>query len=198
MNYGKIALMKFRLVYASALSALVAMMMLTVITPNASSDEVKVVAKKTAKPIPSPSPKWPPKGFTGKDGVFAKVPSRKELIGLLSARRTLQSVVKKCEEFACGAVIAAAETGCKWWEVNSNVFRVKAEDLSREKIGTLTTYTKGSDKRKQLTIFLISGEPVALGMSISGIKLTCHRDSANKPKAGNIYKSLLPTNTPEN
>jgi hypothetical protein len=198
MNYGKIALMKFRLVYASALSALVAMMMLTLITPNASSDEVKVVAKKTAKPIPSPSPKWPPKGFTGKDGVFAKVPSRKELIGLLSARRTLQSVVKKCEEFACGAVIAAAETGCKWWEVNSNVFRVKAEDLSREKIGTLTTYTKGSDKRKQLTIFLISGEPVALGMSISGIKLTCHRDSANKPKAGNIYKSLLPTNTPEN
>jgi hypothetical protein len=198
MNYGKIALMKFRLVYASALSALVAMMMLTVITPNASSDEVKVVAKKTAKPIPSPSPKWPPKGFTGKDGVFAKVPSRKELVGLLSARRTLQPVVKKCEEFACGAVIAAAETGCKWWEVNSNVFRLKAEDLSREKIGTLTTYTKGSDKRKQLTIFLISGEPVALGMSISGIKLTCHRDSANKPKAGNIYKSLLPTNTPEN
>ena len=197
MNYGKIALMKFRLVYASALSALVAMMMLALITPNASSNEVKVVAKKTAKPIPSPSPKWPPKGFTGKDGVFAKVPSSKELVGLLSARRTLQSVVKKCEEFACGAVIAAAETGCKWWEVNSNVFRVKAEDLSREKIGTLTTYTKGSDKRKQSTIFLISGEPVAPGISISGIKLTCHRDSTNQPKAGNIYKSLLPLNTPE-
>ncbi|MEY3093817.1 MAG: hypothetical protein RLZZ317_320, partial [Actinomycetota bacterium] len=65
--------------------------------PSASATEVKVVAKKTAKPIPSPSPKWPPTGFKGKDGVYAKVPTRKELIGLLSAKRTLQSIVKNCE-----------------------------------------------------------------------------------------------------
>ncbi|MEN9542818.1 MAG: hypothetical protein RL239_471 [Actinomycetota bacterium] len=189
--------MRFRRVYTSSLAALLALMMLTVITPNANSGELKVVAKKTAKPIPSPSPKWPPKGFTGKEGVFAKVPSSKELIGLLSAKRTLQSVVKNCEEFACGAVVAAAETGCKWWEVNSNVFRVKPEDLTREKIGTLVTYAKGSEKRQQATIFLISTEQVAPGVSISGIKVTCHRDSANQPKPGNIYKSLLPvTPTP--
>lgn len=192
--------MRIRRVWASALAALIALMMISVFTPNATSDEIKVVAKKTAKPIPSPSPKWPPKGFTGKDGVFAKVPSSKELIGLLSAKRTLQAVVKKCEEFACGAVIAAADTGCKWWEVNSNVFRVRPEDLTREKIGTLITYTKGSEKRQQKTIFLISTEPVTLGVSISGIKVTCHRDSTNQPKPGNIYKSLLPatpTPTPE-
>lgn len=184
--------MKLRRVYTFAATALIAVIMLSLISPTATSSEIKAVAKKTAKPIPSPSPKWPPKGFSGKDGVFAKVPTSKELIGLLSAKRTLQTVVKNCEEFACGAVIAAAETGCKWWEVNSTVFRLKAEDLSKEKIGTLITYAKGSEKREQSTIFLISAEPVAPGVSISGIKVTCHRDSSNQPKPGNIYKSLLP------
>ena len=126
--------------------------------PSASASEVKVVAKKTAKPIPSPSPKWPPTGFKGKDGVYAKVPTRKELIGLLSAKRTLQSIVKNCEEFACGAVIAAAETGCAWWEVNSQVFRTNIEDLNPEQLGTLITYAKGSAKKAQTTIFLVSSE----------------------------------------
>ena len=161
------------------------------------SGEIKLVAKKTAKPIPSPKPKWPPKGFKGKDGVFAKVPTSKELVGLLSAKRTLQSVVKNCEEYGCGAVIAAAETGCVWWEVNSSVFRLVPEDLTRERIGTLMTVTGGSDKREQKTIFLISGAEVSPGLSISGIKVTCHRDGSNKPKNGNTYKALeLPTPSP--
>ena len=155
------------------------------------ADEITVVAKKTAKPIPSPSPKWPPKGFKGKEGVYAKVPTSKELIGLLSARRTLQTAVKNCEEFACGAVIAAAETGCSWWEVNSSVYQVRAEDLTQEKIGTLTTYTKGSDKKVQTTIFLISSAEVRPGVSIGGIKVVCHRNADNKPKSGNIYKPLV-------
>ena len=60
---------------------------------TAFAGDIKVTAKKTAKPIPSPAPKWPPKGFKGNEGVYAKVPSSKELIGLLSAKRTLQSVV---------------------------------------------------------------------------------------------------------
>ncbi|MBU3692923.1 MAG: hypothetical protein FGM47_05325 [Candidatus Nanopelagicaceae bacterium] len=184
--------MRLKWVYASVLTALCAVLILSLLTPAAISSEIKAVAKKTAKPIPSPAPKWPPKGFTGKDGVFAKVPTSKELIGLLSAKRTLQNVVKTCEEFACGAVIAAAETGCKWWEVNSKVFRLKAEDLTKENIGTLVTYAKGSEKREQITVFLISTEPVAPGVSISGIKVTCHRDSTNQPKPGNTYKSLLP------
>ena len=179
--------MKIRHLIALAISAA-----LIFNIPAASiADEIKVVAKKTAKPIPSPSPKWPPKGFKGKEGVFAKVPTSKELIGLLSARRTLQSVVKNCEEFACGAVIAAAETGCSWWEVNSSVFKVRAEDLTQEKVGTLTTYAKGSDKKVQTTIFLISSEVVSPGVSVSGIKVVCHRNPVDKPKPGNIYTPLV-------
>lgn len=154
------------------------------------ASEVKVVAKKTAKPIPSPKPKWPPSGFKGKDGVYAKIPSSKELIGLLSARRALQSTVKKCEEFACGAVIAAAETGCVWWEVTSAVYRFSGEDNIRQKIGELTTFAKGSEKRAQTTIFLISGQIVAPEVSVGNIKVICHRNANDKPKPGNIYEAI--------
>ena len=69
-------------------------------TATGQADQIKVVAKKTAKPIPSPAAKWPPEGFKGKEGVFAKVPSSKEVIGLLSAKKSLQPLVKTCEEFA--------------------------------------------------------------------------------------------------
>lgn len=197
MNYGKIALMRLRSFISALLTVSLSGSFLAITTSPSWSSEIKVVAKKSAKPIPSPSQKWPPKGFKGKEGVYAKVPSSKELIGLLSAKRTLQTVVKNCEEFACGAVIAAAETGCLWWEVNSNVFRLRAEDLTREKIGTLSTIIGGSEKREQKTIFLISGETVAPGVSISGIRVTCHRDAANKPKNGNSYKPLIaPSPTP--
>ncbi|MFM8751750.1 MAG: hypothetical protein ACKOEB_00940, partial [Actinomycetota bacterium] len=124
--------MTFRALIAGLLtSALV----LALVNPVDAS-EVKVVAKKTAKPIPSPSPKWPPQGFKGKDGVYAKVPTSKELVGLLSAKRTLQSIVKNCREFACGAVIAAAETGCEWWEVTSRVLQSSPNGPEPLKLGS--------------------------------------------------------------
>ncbi|GBL22703.1 hypothetical protein EMGBS5_06970 [Clavibacter sp.] len=165
------------------------------------ADQVKVVAKKTAKPIPSPAAKWPPEGFKGKEGVYAKVPSSKDVIGLLSAKKSLQPLVKTCEEFACGAVFVASETGCKWWEVNSSVFSLKASDLSKEKIGTLATYHTSSKAKEQATIFLISGAEVTPGTSIGAIKVICHRDSTNKPKPGNIYSPIVaptPTASPSN
>lgn len=149
--------------------------------------------KKEAKPIPSPSPIWPPAGYKGINGVFAKVPSSKELIGLLSARKSLQKTVKQCEEFACGAVIAAAETGCEWWEVTSNVRQVNVLTLEREKVGALVTYTSGSKPKELKTIFLVSQEPVDPGVSISGIRVICHRDSFDKPKSGNIYEKIVTT-----
>ena len=156
----------------------------------AHSSEVKVVAKKTAKPIPSPSSKWPPVGFKGKDGVYAKVPTRKELIGLLSAKRTLQSGVKDCEDFACGAVIAAAETGCAWWEVNSKVFRTNIDEPRLQQLGSLTTYAKGSAKKAQTTIFLVSAEELLPEVYISEIKVICHRSASDEPKKGNTYNPL--------
>ena len=188
-TYGKIALM-----FVKALTvSIVTTMALLISLPLSAASEVTVVAKKTAKPIPSPSPKWPPAGFKGKDGVFAKVPTSRELIGLLSAKKTLQSVVEKCEEFACGAVIAAAETGCEWWEVTSKVFRTNIGEPTFENLGSLTTYAKGSAKKAQTTIFLVSSETLQPEVYLSQIKVICHRNASDKPKFGNTY---VPIATP--
>lgn len=170
---------------------------------SGAASEIKVVAKKTAKPIPSPAPKWPPQGFKGKDGVYAKVPTSKELVGLLSAKVTLQSIVKSCREFACGAVIAAAETGCAWWEISSKVYRTSSTEPEPELLGSLSTYAKGSAKRVQTTIFLVSSQSVEPETFLSQIKVTCHRSTSDKPILGNIYNPVptptpSPTSTPTN
>ncbi|MFM8204839.1 MAG: hypothetical protein ACKN8W_00580, partial [Actinomycetales bacterium] len=60
------------------------------------------LAKKKAVPIPSPKAVWPPSGYKVIDGVYAKVPNSKELVGLLSAKRSLQKFVKDCQIYACG------------------------------------------------------------------------------------------------
>lgn len=147
------------------------------------------------KPIPATSPKpvWPPKGFKEIDGVFAKVPSTNELIGHLSAKRSLQRFLKECEEFACGAVFVAAERGCTWWEVNSAVRKVNPNTLTKERIGSLVTYAKGTDSREQGTIFLLSKEPVDLSVSLGNIRVICHRETTNIPKPGNVYNPLAAT-----
>ena len=151
-----------------------------------------IASAQKKKPVPATSPKpvWPPKGFKEIDGVFAKVPSTKELIGHLSARRSLQRFLKDCEEFACGAVFVAAERGCTWWEVNSAVRKVNPTDFTKERIGSLITYARGTDPREQGTIFLVSKEPVDLSVSVGNIRVICHRETTNIPKPGNIYNPI--------
>jgi hypothetical protein len=179
--------MTFRVIIAGFLSSA----LLLVVSNPIEASEVKVVAKKTAKPIPSPSPKWPPQGFKGKDGVYAKVPTSKELVGLLSAKRTLQSVVKNCQEFACAAVIAAAETGCEWWEVTSRVLRPSDDSSEPTKLGSLTTYAAGSKKRVQTTIFLVSGQKIEPDVFLTSIRVICHRSASDKPAFGHTYTPVV-------
>lgn len=178
-----------------AISGLLTLALLFTANVPAQASDAKVVAKKSAKPIPSPAPKWPPQGFKGKDGVYAKVPTSKELVGLLSAKVTLQSIVKSCREYACGAVIAASETGCAWWEITSKVFRTSNREP--EYLGSLTTNAKGSAKKVQTTIFLISIQKVEPETFLSQIKVICHRSSSDMPDLGNNYNPApIPTPTP--
>jgi len=154
-------------------------------------------AKKKAVPIPSPKAVWPPPGYKVNDGVYAKVPSPKELVGLLSAKRSLQKFVKDCQTYSCGAVLVAAETGCEWWEVNSSVRRLDSGANTRTKIGSLLTYAKGTDDRELATIFLVSTEPIDESISVGGIRVICHREKDAKPRPGNVYNpSPQPEVTP--
>jgi septal ring-binding cell division protein DamX len=66
-----------------------------------------VYKRKVVKVSPSPSPGWPPKGFLpdgNTDEIYAKLPTTKELLGVLSANPNLSKQMKSCSRYACGAV----------------------------------------------------------------------------------------------
>lgn len=150
----------------------------------------------TKKRVPNPPPRetWPPEGFREKDGVFAKVPKWREVVGQLSSKKFPQRDVVACREFSCGAVLVAAETGCEWWEVNSSVRKLDPATQNKERVGTLVTISKGTDERQLSTIILVSGEPLDSSISIGGIKVICHREPGAKPKPGNVYNPVNRSN----
>jgi len=162
--------------------------------------------KKTATPIPSPSPVWPPIGFTSKNGIYAKIPTGKELLGLLSAKVKLADDVKKCEKNACGAVVVAAEMQCRWWEIRSTVSMIDPSDPAKKiLLGSLRTTYNSLSPRTYANILLISDEPLYLpaaidpatnqelapvvrtGISIGGISATCHKAATNEAIPSSIY-----------
>ena len=162
--------------------------------------------KKTATPIPSPSPVWPPIGFTSKDGIYAKIPTGKELLGLLSAKIKLADDVKKCEKNACGAVVVAADMQCRWWEIRSTVSMIDPSDPAKKLLlGSLRTTYNSLSPRTYANILLISDEPLFLpvaidpatnlelpavartGISIGSISATCHKSATNEVIPSSIY-----------
>jgi len=166
----------------------------------------KKKVKKTATPIPSPSPIWPPVGFTSKGGIYAKIPTGKELLGLLSAKVKLADDVKKCEKNACGAVVVAAEMQCRWWEIRSTVSMPDPADPAKKLLlGSLRTTYNSLSPRTYANILLISDEPLYLpaaidpatnqelapvlrtGISIGGISATCHKAATNETIPTSIY-----------
>jgi hypothetical protein len=150
-----------------------------------------IAAKKKPIPATSPKPVWPPPGFKENNGVYAKVPGTTELVGLLSAKRSLQKLQENCKLTACGWVLVASERGCTWWEVNSSVRKVNDETRLREQIGTLVTHAKGTTSRAQSIIFLLSPEPADPRVSIGNIRVICHRETSNIPKPGNTYTPIV-------
>jgi hypothetical protein len=128
--------------------------------------------RKKIRVSPSPKPKWPPVGFEYEAGIYAKVPTSKELVGVISAKGNLASQVAACSKFICGAVQVAAEPGCVWWEVNSKVY-AQNKDL----IGNLRTISGQSLAREVKTILLISPEPLESLEYVSSIEVVCHQEA---------------------
>jgi len=162
--------------------------------------------KKTATPIPSPLPVWPPVGFTANNGIYAKIPSGKELLGLISAKIGLATDVKKCESNACGAVIVAADYLCKWWEIKSTVSAVDPIDLNKKVLlGSLRTTYGELGPQTYANILLISDEPLFMpntsdpntgqasapvaknGIVVGNIQAICHKSATEEKIPTNIY-----------
>ncbi len=128
--------------------------------------------RKKVKVTPSPKPKWPPVGFEYEAGIYAKIPTSKELVGVISAKGNLASQVAACRTYICGAVQVASEQGCVWWEVNSKVYA-----QNRDLIGNLRTISGASVARELKTILLISPEPLASLEYVSSIEVVCHQEA---------------------
>ena len=178
--------------------------------PSTSTSTKKPVkkkkVKKTATPIPSPSPIWPPVGFTSNKGIYAKIPNGKELLGLISAQKRLAADVIKCESNACGAVIVAADYPCKWWEIKSTVSGDDLNDPNKKiLLGTLRTTYGPLSPNTYANILLISEEPLFLpqtidpttqlpapavaraGILVGNISATCHKSPTEEKIPSNIY-----------
>ena len=169
----------------------------------------KKKVKKTATPIPSPSPVWPPVRFTANKGIYGKIPTSKELLGLISAKVGLAELVKKCESNACGAVIVAADYRCEWWEIKSTVYGVDPSDVSKKiALGKLRTLYGPLSAKTYANIILVSDEPLygpsvldpesgqtvagpaRNGISVGGISAICHKSGTDEKFPANIYTPI--------
>jgi hypothetical protein len=169
----------------------------------------KKKVKKTATPIPSPSPVWPPVRFTSNKGIYAKIPTSKELLGLISAKVGLAELVKKCESNACGAVIVAADYRCEWWEIKSTVYGIDPSDVSKKiALGKLRTLYGPLSAKTYANIILVSDEPLygpsvldpesgqtisgpaRNGISVGGISAICHKSGTDEKFPANIYTPI--------
>ena len=177
--------------------------------PSKKPVKKKKKVKKTATPIPSPSPVWPPIKFTSSKGIYAKIPTSKELLGLISAKAGLAEVVKKCESNACGAVIVAADYRCEWWEIKSTVYGVDPSDATKKiALGKLRTLYGPLSAQTYANIILVSDEPLygpsvldpnsgqtvagpaRNGISVGGISAICHKSGTDEKFPANIYTPI--------
>jgi hypothetical protein len=153
--------------------------------PKPKPTKKKVVKKKRAKVrvTPSPKPVWPPKGFSVEGEVYAKIPTAKELVGLISANKTLEKRIKSCTTYICGSVQVASEIGCIWWEVISEV-----SDGRGTKLGDLTSAFASSGPKEFKTIIIVSPESADNGGAAKIVSVICHHEDRNSLDPSNTYK----------
>ena len=163
-------------------------------TKKPAAKKKKVVKKKKKLPplqaVTCFGKAWPPSGFTQNGEVFAKIPTAAQLQcessdNFTPAKVFLRADLRKCDEFACGAVTVASETRCTWWEVTSTFERI---DLKSGKVdqtlGTLRTVSPGTKAKAFQSIMLISeikhkdaDGKILNNIKASGIAVSCHHDA---------------------
>jgi hypothetical protein len=146
---------------------------------------VKKKAKAKVRVTPSPKPAWPPKGFSVEGEVYAKLPSAKELVSLISANTYLEKQIKECAKFICGAVQVAAENGCIWWQVVASV-----SDGQGIKLGEMTKSFAGSTAKEFKTLLLISPEPLEKGGAAKITSVICNHVDRDPAVAGSSYTKV--------
>ena len=152
------------------------------------------VKKKVSTVTPSPSPKWPPAGFKtdpqNETKLYMKIPTAKELVGLLSTRVALATQVKDCTKFTCGAVLVASEIGCRWWQITGEVVGpTSKENKNLKTFGKVTTSVAASAPQKIVTVILVTTEPLGVGHIISNVSADCNQGEPTGPIPNTEYKA---------
>jgi len=156
---------------------------------------VKKKKKKVIKLTPSPSPSWPPAGFKtdklNETKLYLKVPSAKELVGILSAKSALASQIKACTKFTCGAVLVASEIGCRWWQITADVVGATSpENRTLKTFGKITTSVTRSAAQQIVTILLVTTEPIGAGHIVSNISADCNQSDPTGPLPNTDYQAV--------
>ena len=144
---------------------------------------------------PSPSPKWPPAGFKtdalGETKLYLKVPTAKELVGILSAKSVLSSQIKSCSKYTCGAVVVGSDMGCRWWQIKADVIgATSSTNRALKTFGKLTTSAAGSAGVRIVTILLVTTEPIGLGHIVSNISADCNQSEPPASLPINEYQPI--------
>ena len=157
-----------------------------------------VYTRKRVKVAPSPSAAWPPKGFLKNGEIYAKVPTSKELLGVLSANSKLSTQMKSCSKFACGAVQVASYPGCTWWEITANVFGpTSLTDATVISYGSLRTTVAATKAKQIVSVLLITTEPLKPKAVVGNIQITCYHSPRTESVPSTTYVSTYIAPTPE-
>ena len=171
------------------------------IVRTVSSSSIEKVAK------PNPTSTWPPAGFTSTNGVYARVPTGKELMSILVAKYDPSSPIARCAPdpkkpktaaMSCGAVLVAATSGCAWWEINSTVTGINPSKISRRiPLGSLRVLASKTKSREIQTVILVSGVPLAPGVIFTKIVAKCWLTPPSEKIPSTVFtKPSSPTPAP--
>lgn len=166
---------------------------------NASAAKKPLVKEPQKKISPSPVPAWPPKGFKSNGEVFAKIPTAKELIGLVSnskilTRQLAQQIdgIPICEKYSCGAVQISSLNGCTWWEIRAKLIGKNSPgDKSIRIFGTIRALVKKTTPKAITTVLLVSSEPLAAHHAITSIVANCHHDAVSEKIPSTTYTAII-------
>ncbi|CAB4673716.1 MAG: hypothetical protein F2653_02740 [Actinobacteria bacterium] len=137
---------------------------------------VKKTVVKRKKKLPEKKPlKWPPGGFEKKGELYAKTATPKELLIAGTENKYIQkNLIAYCHKVACLGIFVGSETGCDWWEINSNVLGIDPNNSTERVIlGSLITLVSGSKAKTIKAILLTSEEPIADGLGIGAYTANC-------------------------
>ncbi|TSA20592.1 MAG: hypothetical protein D4R69_04855 [Actinomycetales bacterium] len=148
----------------------------------------KVVKRKKKLPEKKP-PKWPPGGFEKKGELYAKTATPKELLIAGTENKYIQkNLIAYCHKVACLGIFVGSETGCDWWEINSNVLGIDPNNpTERIILGSLITSVSGSKAKTIKAILLISDEPIADGLGIGAYTANCRIGIPTGEISSNTY-----------